>query len=65
MLVVLSFAAVEQLIEGHGRYKVAVYPFYFMLVPYICVWFERENSLYVRIGGLFNKLNERRVAHEY
>lgn len=42
MLVVLSFAAVEQLIEGHGRYKVAVYPFYFMLVPYICVWFEMD-----------------------
>ena len=38
MLVILEFAFIEQLIEGHGRYKVAVYPFYFMAVPYIIAW---------------------------
>ena len=49
-LIVLIFAAVEQLIEGHGRYKVSIYPFYFMVLPYICVWFERDNPIYVRLA---------------
>ena len=44
MLVILGFAAIEQLIEGHGRYKVAVYPFYFMAVPYISAWRKRHDS---------------------
>lgn len=56
MLVILGFAAIEQLIEGHGRYKVAVYPFYFMAVPYICAWFEKDNPARARIHGLVWKL---------
>lgn len=32
--IVLGFAVIEQLIEGHGRYKVSIYPFYFLVVPY-------------------------------
>lgn len=56
MLVILGFAAIEQLIEGHGRYKVAVYPFYFMAVPYISAWFEKENPVNVRVCGIVRKL---------
>lgn len=51
-LVVLGFAVVEQLIEGHGRYKTAIYPFYFMIVPYACVFWGKVNSIRNRISGL-------------
>lgn len=47
---VLTFAVIEQLIEGHGRYKTAIYPFYFMTLPYMCVWFEKDNPVYVRLA---------------
>ena len=60
---VLAFAAVEQLIEGHGRYKVAIYPFYFMVVPYACVWFKRDNPVYVRIGELVRKIRDRMASN--
>ena len=64
-LFVLAFAAVEQLIEGHGRYKTAVYPFYFMIVPYAYVWLEKDNPLYVRVGGLIRRLWDRiKIRHE-
>ena len=56
MLIVLLFAVVEQLIEGHGRYKTAIYPFYFMVLPYMCVWFERDNPVYVRLVRWVNVL---------
>lgn len=56
MLVILGFAAIEQLVEGHGRYKVAVYPFYFMAVPYISAWFEKDNLVTARVCGLVRKL---------
>jgi len=60
VFIVLGFAVVEQLIEGHGRYKTSIYPFYFMVLPYICVWFERDNPVYVRLarwaGLLMSKL---------
>lgn len=55
MLVILEFAAVEQLIEGHGRYKVAVYPFYFMAVPYLYAWFEKDNPVRARACGFIRK----------
>lgn len=42
-LIVLEFAVVEQLIEGHGRYKTSVYPFYFMAIPY-CHFLVRHIS---------------------
>ena len=58
-LLVLGFAVVEQLIEGHGRYKTAIYPFYFMMVPYASVWLERDNPAYVRIGGRFRRVLDR------
>ena len=32
--IVLGFAVIEQVIEGLGRYKVSIYPFYFLIVPY-------------------------------
>lgn len=51
-LIVLGFAVVEQFIEGHGRYKTAIYPFYFMIVPYACVLGEKVNSVRIRICGL-------------
>ncbi len=51
-LIVLGFAVVEQLIEGHGRYKTAIYPFYFMVIPYACVLGEKVNSVRIRICGL-------------
>lgn len=56
VLVVLAFAFIEQLIEGHGRYKTAIYPFYFMVVPYACVWFKRDNSVYVHIRELVRRI---------
>lgn len=49
-LIILLFAGIEQLIEGHGRYKTAIYPFYFMILPYVCVWFEKDNPVYVRLA---------------
>ena len=59
-LIVVGFAIIEQLIEVAGRYKIAVYPFYFMIIPYVCVWFERDNPIYVRLarwaGLLVSKL---------
>lgn len=63
-VLVLGFAVVEQLIEGHGRYKTAIYPFYFMVVPYICVWFEKDNPLYARIAGVVGGIRARMVSHE-
>ena len=59
---VLAFAVVEQLIEGHGRYKTAIYPFYFMTIPYICVWLDRDNPVYMHIGGLVRRLLGRNTA---
>ena len=35
MVVVLGYVAMSLLIEGHGRYKCAVYPFFFLIIPYI------------------------------
>jgi len=49
-LIVIGFAIIEQLIEVAGRYKIAVYPFYFMILPYVCVWFERNNPVYVHLA---------------
>lgn len=64
-LVILGFAVIEQLIEGHGRYKTAVYPFYFMVVPYVCVWFEKDNPLYVRIARMVGGIKARMASHEH
>lgn len=55
-LIVIEFAIVEQLIEVAGRYKITVYPFYFMILPYLCVWFERDNPVYVRLARWGNVL---------
>ena len=33
--VVLEFVLIEQLIECHGRYKTALYPYFFMSIPYV------------------------------
>ena len=53
--IVLGFAVVEQLIEGLGRYKVSVYPFYFLLVPYALATVEALRSLIVRAFVHFRK----------
>ena len=59
-IIVVSFAVMSMLIESHSRYRVAVYPFFFLLMPYACVWFERDNPIYVRLarwaGLLVSKL---------
>lgn len=47
--VVLAFTLLEQLIEGHGRYKMALYPFYFVSVPYIGVLFTQCVKLWPRM----------------
>ena len=49
-LIVLGFTAILQVIEGYGRYRISIYPFYFMLFPYMCVWFEKDNPVYVRLA---------------
>ena len=65
VLIVIEFAIVEQLIEVAGRYKITVYPFYFMVIPYICVLFEKDIPLYVHVGKIFTNLIGRlRLRHE-
>jgi len=56
VLVVAAFTGVLLLVEVQGRYKIAIYPIYFLLIPYAIVWFKKENPLYVRIGSLSRKL---------
>lgn len=55
LVIVLLFVALSVLIESHGRYKTAVYPYFFMVMPYASVWFKKENPLYVRIIAYIRK----------
>lgn len=50
LMVILLFAVMQQLIESNGRYKMSIYPFYFVVLPYISVWFEKDNPVYVRMA---------------
>ena len=61
-LIILGFAAIEQLIEGHGRYKTAVYPFYFMLIPYAGVLLERVKLLWL---AAWARLRTHRLARPF
>lgn len=53
--IVLGFAVVEQVIEGLGRYKVSVYPFYFLVVPYASATVGAARSSIVRAFVCFRK----------
>ena len=55
--IVLCFAVVEQLIEGHGRYKISIYPFYFLIVPYAFVALDSMRRLIGRGLALFRDRN--------
>lgn len=57
--IVLGFAVVEQLIEGLGRYKVSVYPFYFLVVPYA---FATVDSVWSSIVRVFVRFRPRRPS---
>lgn len=64
-LIVIEFVVVQQLIEVAGRYKITVYPFHFMVIPYICVLFEKDIPFYARVGKIFKNLIGRfRLRHE-
>ncbi len=62
-IIVVSFAVMSMLIESHSRYRVAVYPFFFLLMSYACVWFERDNPVYARLarwaGSVRSKLKRK------
>lgn len=55
--IVLCFAVIEQLIEGHGRYKMSIYPFYFLIVPYAFVALDFMRKLVVRGLAHFKSVN--------
>lgn len=38
LIIVLGFMSLEQLIECHGRYKAAIYPFFFLVLPFASDW---------------------------
>lgn len=63
LIVILLFAGIQQLIESNGRYKISIYPFYFMVLPYMCVWFERDNPVYVRLSRWLGALKFKRRLH--
>ena len=51
LVLVLGFAVIEQLIEGYGRYKIGIYPFYFMIIPYAGVTFGKIRALAMDAWG--------------
>ena len=53
VFVVAAFTAVLLLIEVNGRYKVVIFPIYFLLIPYVRVWVQK-NRVYETVEKLWN-----------
>jgi lysylphosphatidylglycerol synthetase-like protein (DUF2156 family) len=51
LVIVLLFAVMSMLIESQGRYRTAIYPFFFLVMPYAHVCLRRVNPLYVRLAA--------------
>lgn len=64
LVMILSFAAMSMLIESHGRYRAAIYPFFFLVLPYACVWLKKDNPVYVCVCGFSRKLIAKIRARE-
>ena len=62
MTIVLSYAGMSMIIESHGRYRTSIYPFFFMLLPFAGVWFEKDNPVYAPICRLVRKLRGRKCT---
>ncbi len=62
LAVVLSYAGMSMIIESHGRYRTSIYPFFFMIIPFAGVWFEKDNPVYVRICRLVRKVRGRKCT---
>ena len=58
VFVVAAFTAALLLIEVNGRYKMVIFPIYFLLIPYARVWVQK-NRVYEMVEKLWNWLAER------
>ncbi len=45
-VVILIYALMSVLIESQGRYKVVVYPFFFLVIPYMRVWLDKGRAAF-------------------
>lgn len=61
MVIALMFVAMSMLIEAQGRYKVAVYPYFFLVLPYMCAWVRKDGLVCVCMRRLFDKIKKRVV----
>ena len=70
---VSGFMALLLIVEAHGRYRVPMYPFAFLMLAYIDAWLTRDNPVYRRIhdwtlavwGGIKQTLKKKRKrSHE-
>lgn len=51
LTIVLAYAAMSMIIEAHGRYKTAIYPFIVLVLPYARIWLEKDNPIYSWCAG--------------
>ncbi len=55
IMMVLSFAALSLIIETQGRYRTAIYPFFFLILPYAHFLFMKGSPLRARIAACLRK----------
>ena len=56
VFVVVAFTAISLVVEVGGQYKMALYPIYFLIIPYAGEWFKMGAPLRIRLEGLMRRI---------